>query len=166
MTWSAIEKGWAVMNSFFNLPCIFGHFVTSWSGTDFSKRSLFHGVFFNPCTDLDRPKPRFQDSRHMKVVRLSSLHTSWVNPRAVLQLEELFQSKLQWHYLESTLWTCGLSHSVSTNCATIYPGRLAGRLVRLVVWDGVIGWSGWLVGLVGWLGWVGLVGWLVGWLAG
>ena len=39
-------------------------------------------LFSNPCTDLDRRRgfqgveaPRFQDNRHMKVVRLSALRT-------------------------------------------------------------------------------------------
>jgi len=41
----------------------------------------------NPITGLDRPRgiqgveaPRFQDSRHMKVVRLSALSTSRLYP--------------------------------------------------------------------------------------
>jgi len=57
--------------------------------------------------------PRFQDSRHMKVVRLSVLHTGrlyptenipvrdWTYPRVVVDRKDYVNEKFQWHHLES-----------------------------------------------------------------
>ena len=53
------------------------------------KATIFF-LFRNPITDLDRPRefkeaeaPRFQDNRHMKVVRLSALRTGRFYPQYI-----------------------------------------------------------------------------------
>ena len=65
-----------------SLPCCSNLFSKSWRLR--KKRQT------NPCTGLERPwwfqeteAPRFQDSRHMKVVRLSALGTGRLYPQEI-----------------------------------------------------------------------------------
>jgi hypothetical protein len=57
------------------------------SSLPWTRNSMLDGKVSNPVTGLDRPlgfqeveAPRFLDNRHMKVVRLSALHTGCLYP--------------------------------------------------------------------------------------
>jgi hypothetical protein len=61
------------------------------------KETLIFSIESNPITGLDRPigfqevkAPRFQDSRHMKMVRLSALRTSCLYPQVIIPTTHFF----------------------------------------------------------------------------
>jgi hypothetical protein len=87
----------------------------------------------NPITGLDMPigfqeleAPRFQDIRHMNVVRLSVLFTTQeiflvlisvrgcVNPRAIMWPERLCLRKIPMIHGESNLRTCSIVSQTAT----------------------------------------------------
>jgi hypothetical protein len=74
--------------------------------------------------------PRFQDSRHMKVARLSNpTHRLPLPPgnipgthvQAVVRPKNCVNEKFQWHHRESNPRPSNLLRSASTNCATMCP---------------------------------------------
>jgi hypothetical protein len=98
----------------------------------------------NSCRGLDRSRafqeveaPKFQDNRHLKVVRLSAVCTGLLyppgnipgthlcyrlsRPQGHSAAGRIVNEKLQWHHRKSNLRPFDLQHSGSTNCATACP---------------------------------------------
>ena len=82
--------------------------------------------------------PRFQDNRHMKVVRLSALRTGRLyslrkfslysflleaesTPGPTCSQKDYVNEKFWWHHRELNPQHSGLLRSASTNCATVCP---------------------------------------------
>jgi hypothetical protein len=101
----------------------------------------------NPYSGPDRPLglqedevPRISIPWHMKVARLSALHSGclylpgdtlvlistrgWVEARAIVREGKLSYWKFQWPHWESNLQLSGLQCSASINCAIIYSSWL------------------------------------------